>query len=308
MNFKNTLEIVEKNTLNESISIENVEGFVGDLINDGLVRTVTKKICYTAPLTQPSGFVFSAHRDSDSDTLDINKNFVEAVDHPVVTKISKEIIEDVTNQFGKSGSTLISNLIKRDLFIEQDKDLFTFINDMATEAPQFDITSDNLEADLVRLTGYIDELGLLIREKVGAPISTCIIGSPPVIGLLKRMEDEESDDMDDTKLYSFAGKKGYRDLYVDLDATDDYVTVGINGDSTLRGVVYSPYSIATNFVTSATTGGQVIRVNNRYAFTRNPLDNDTGDSKFFIKTPIDITGSLINASLSTFITNFKNDI
>jgi hypothetical protein len=306
MNFNKTLEIVEKNTLNESIDIENVEGFVGELINDGLVRTVTSKICYTAPLNKPTGFVFSAHREDD--TLEINKNFVESIDHSVVTSISKEIIEDITGQFGTSGAGLIANLVKRDLFIAQDKDLFSFIDDIATEAPQFEVTSDNLEADLVRLTGYIDEIGLLIREKVGAPISTCIIGSPTVIGLLKKMEDGESDDLDDAKLYSFAGKKGYRDLYVDLDATDDYVTVGINGDDTLRGVVYSPYAIATNFVTSATTGGQVIRVNNRYALTRNPLDNETGNSKFFIKTPINITGTLINAGLSTFISNFKNNI
>ena len=127
MEFEKVLEIVKKNSLNESISIDNVDDFVGTLITDGLVRTATRKICYTAPLTKSSGFVFSAHRDSTNDKIEIDKNFVEAVDNPIVTSISKEIIEDITSQFGVSGTSLIANLIKRDLFIEQDEKLFEFI-------------------------------------------------------------------------------------------------------------------------------------------------------------------------------------
>ena len=44
MKLINTLDLITKNSLTESISIENVESFVGTLVKEGMVKSSTKDL------------------------------------------------------------------------------------------------------------------------------------------------------------------------------------------------------------------------------------------------------------------------
>ena len=304
MKLENTLDLVVKNSLNESISIENVESFIGKLVKEGMVKASTKDICYTAPLTTPSGFIFSAEKVDGK--IKINKSFIHAEDHIVMTELTKEVIDDIFNQFGVNAPELISDLIQRDIFIDQDKELFKFIDDIAIEDEVMDLSSEGFDAATVRLQGLMDQQLLVVSEKVKASMGAIVIGSPKIIGLLI-MNDNEVKKHDDSQ-YSYAGSVGTRDLFVDYNATEDYLTVGLNGEDTLRGVVFSPYNISTTYYTSYSTGGDVVRINNRYKFSRNPLDIQTGakNSKFFIKTKIILKHP--DTDITEFIESFNTEI
>lgn len=306
MKLENTLDLITKNSLNESISIENVESFVGTLVKEGMVKSSTKDLCYTAPLNTPSGFVFSAEKIDNK--IKINRNFVQAQDHIILTELTKEVIDDIYKQFGENAPELLSDLIQRDIFIDQDKELFRFIDNIAIEDNIMDLRKDGFDAATVRLQGLMDQQLLVISEKVKANMGAVIIGSPRVIGLLI-MNDNDVEKKDDLQ-YSYAGSVGTRDLFVDYNATEDYLTVGLNGDHTLRGVVFCPYNISTSYYTAYSTGSEVVRINNRYVFTRNPLDEQTGEknSKFFIKTKIIFDDATFNPDITEFTTAFEAEI
>lgn len=304
MKLENTLDLIVENSLNESIAIENVESFVGTLVKEGMVKSSTKDLCYTAPLKTPSGYVFSAGKVDDK--IKINKTFVEAKDHIVLTQLTKEVIDDIYKQFGKNAPELLSDLIQRDIFIDQDKELFKFIDSIAVEDELIDLSNDGFDVAIVRLQGLMDQQLLVISEKVKACLGAVIIGSPRVIGLLI-MNDNNVKKQDDAQ-YSYAGSVGTRDLFVDYSATEDYLTVGLNGEHTLRGVVFSPYNISTSYFTAYSTGEEVVRINNRYVFTRNPLDVQEGEknSKFFIKTKIIFEGN--EPDITDFTTAFEAEL
>lgn len=305
MKIGNTLDILIKNSLTESIDIENVDKFVGELIKEGMVKSSVGDICYVAPLTAPTGFVFSAKKEDN--ILKINKAFIEVDEHPIITEITQEVMDDVLKQFGENGIELLTDLIQSELYIEQDRELFKFIDDIATIAPdKIPVTLDNTESDLMNLQGYIDSLSLKISAIHKSPMGSIIIGSSRVIGLLTKMDNEIN--KKDDAMYSYAGSFGNRDLFVDYNATEDYITVGINSSATLRGVVFSPYSISTNYHTTY-DGFKVIRVNNRYKFTRNPSDNQQGknNSNFFIKTYINFSASN-GIDFNEFLEAFNNEI
>lgn len=304
MKLINTLDLITKNSLTESISIENVESFVGTLVKEGMVKSSTKDLCYTAPLTTPSGYIFSAEKIDNR--IKINRTFVEAQDHIILTDLSKEVIDDIYNQFGENAPELLTDLLQRDIFIEQDRELFRFIDKIAVDNTTMDLSKDGFDAAIVRLQGLVDQQLLQVSEQVKASMGAVIIGSPRVIGLLI-MNDNDVDRKDDLQ-YSYAGSVGTRDLFVDYNSTEDYLTVGLNGDHTLRGVVFSPYNIATTYYTAYSTGGQVVRVNNRYVFNRNPLDIQDGEknSKFFIKTKIIFDDT--NIDITDFTEAFEAEI
>lgn len=283
MKLENTLNKIKENSLNESISIDNVDIFLGELIKEGNIKSSVKEICYTVPMSGPSGFVYGSVKEGD--VIKIKRSKVDANDHITVTEITKEVIDDVYSQFGEDAPKLLADLIKRDIAIEQDKELFTFINDIATKKTDMELSASDFEAQLVALQGYMDEIGMKVAADVKATTSTVIIGSPKVIGLLVKDDIELTRKQE--KMYSYAGSLGSRDLFVDFEATEDYITVGVNGDDTLRGVTFCPYNIATNFTEKYSDGAKVVRLNNRYAFQQNPIDTlGSGKSKFFVKTKI----------------------
>jgi len=283
MKLENTLNKIKENSLNESISIDNVDVFLGELIKEGNIKSSVKEICYTVPMTGPSGFVYGAVKEGD--VLKIKRSKVDALDHTTVTEITNEVIDDVYSQFGEDAPKLLADLIKRDIAIEQDIQLFNFINDIATKKTDMELSAGDFEAQLVALQGYMDEVGMKVAADVKATTSTVIIGSPKVIGLLVKDDNELTRKQE--KMYSYAGSLGSRDLFVDFNATEDYITVGVNGDDTLRGITFCPYNIATNYTERYSDGAKVVRLNNRYAFQQNPIDTlGSGKSKFFVKTKI----------------------
>lgn len=304
MNFDKIREQVTNNSLNESIDIVDVESFVGALVKEGMVKSSTKDICYTTPLKTPLGYIFSAEKVDKK--IKINKTYIESKDHIVMTELTKEVIDDIYKQFGENAPILISDLIQRDIYVDQDKELFKFIDDIATEGELVDLSNEDFNSANVRLQGLMDQQLLVISSKVNAPMGSVIIGSPAVIGLLI-MNDNNVTRSEDQQ-YSYAGSVGNRQLFVDYEATEDYLTVGLNGDETLRGVVYCPYCISTSYYTGYSMGEEVVRVNNRYAFARNPIDIQTGlkNSKFFIKTKIIFKHS--TADITDFINSFNQEI
>lgn len=304
MDFDKVLNKVKANSLTESIDIADVDSFVGALVKEGMVKSSTKDICYTTPLNTPTGYIFSSRKEDNK--IKIDKTFVQAQDHTVLTELTKEVIDDIYKQFGENAPLLLNDLIQRDIYIGQDKELFKFIDNIAIEDNVMDLTNDGFDAATVRLQGLMDQQLLVISEKVKASMGAVIIGSPRVIGLLI-MNDNDVQKHDDAQ-YSYAGSVGTRDLFVDYDATEDYLTVGLNGEPTLRGVIFCPYCISTNYYTAYSTGEEVVRVNNRYTFARNPLDIQTGEknSKFFIKTKIVFKNS--GGDITDFINSFNTEI
>lgn len=294
MNIESIKKILVENSLNESINIENVEGFIGDLIKEGNIKSAVKEICYTVPMKRPTGYVFGAKKEGD--VLKIVRNGAEVENHLLVTEITKEVIDDLYSQFGEDASTLLADLVKRDMAIDQDQELFDFIDKMARiQDSDLTLPEEDFEASLVKLQGYIDEVGLKIAADVKATTGSVIIGTPKVIGLL--LKDDLELTRKQEKMYSYAGSLGSRDLFVDFESDEEYLTVGVNGDDTLRGVTFCPYNIATNWTTKYQDGVNVMRVNNRYTFVRNPLDNpatEDNNSKFFVKTIVVFDEGTIN--------------
>ena len=284
-----TLGILKDNSLNEAtnITVDYVDEFIGKLVEEGYIRSAANEICYNVPLTRPTGYAFGAIKDKLSNKIKINRKAVQVKDHFTITEITKEVLEDIMNQYGRDGISLLVDLIKRDLFIEQDDELFAYINSIAKKDPTtIRLNELDYESGMMKLKTYVDEQSMKIAGDIKAPNSPFVIGSPKAIGLLM-LDDNEPEKRTKADIYSYVGSLGQRDLFVDYNATSDYILIGLNGEETLRGITFCPFSLSTTFHTHYQDGATSLRVNNRYDFIRNPLDNEGLDnSRFFVRAEI----------------------
>jgi hypothetical protein len=104
-------------------------------------------------------------------------------------------------------------------------------------------------------------------------MSGFIVASPKVAALLLRAFSANFAEQRN-KMIGYVGSLGERDLYVDYWTEDDYILIGLNSKEELKGVFFSPYDMSVTYSTKAQSGANIVRVNNRFAITRNPLVND----------------------------------
>jgi hypothetical protein len=305
MELNSTYNIVCENSVNENSDIAYQPELVGKLIKEVLSRSMVADICNFRPLTQPTGYVFGVKPNS-SDKIEIVKNFVEAKDHIKLTTITKEVVDDIFSQYGESGTELLTSLLKRDVALDQDKDVVNFMRTISTKVDDVTVTADNIEAGQRYVETLVDTFIIKMATNLKTNMSGFIVASPKVAALLLRAFSANFAEQRN-KMIGYVGSLGERDLYVDYWTEDDYILIGLNSKEELKGVFFSPYDMSVTYSTEAQSGANIVRVNNRYAITRNPLDNDgVNDSIFFTSFPI--TFQLDGLDFDEFLKAFNNQL
>jgi len=308
MEIKNVCDILIENsinkTLNENTIIKQPE-IIGNIITEGYSKSIVSDICNVIPLTKPTGYVFGVKSNEDG-SIKLVKNMVEVKDHIKNTNITKETIDDIFSQYNKDGVKLITNLIKRDLFLEQDYNVIKYINKIAKKVPDLIVpNSGDMDGEVTKLMGFIDAVALEMAYDLKTNVKGFIIASPIVMGLLQK--DDNVIPKNKEELLSYVGSVRQRDLFCDYNAEEEYIIVGLNPSKDLRGITFCPYNIEINYHDIYQDGSKMIRINNRYGFIRNPLDNEGDDnSRFFVKAKVKFSQEY--ADFNEFVEAFNSQI
>ena len=308
MDLETTYKIICENSINENSEFEYQPDLVGKLVKEVLSQSMVSDICNYTPLKQPTGYIFGVKPNSN-DKIEIIREMIDAEDHIKISTITKETVDDIYNQFKEqAGTDLLVSILKRDIALEQDKNVIEFMNKIATVIDPVDVTVSNIEAGQRYIETIIDMSIIKMATNLKTNMSGFIVATPKIAALLLRAFSAEQVEHRN-KMIGYVGSLGERDLYVDYWSKDeDYVLVGINSKDDLKGVFFCPYDVGINYSKEFLTGSNVVRINNRYGIARNPIDNKgEADSVFFVKFGVNLSVEDDDA-FNQFLTSFNNEI
>lgn len=140
----------------------------------------------------------------------------------------------------------------------------------------------------------------IISKAVGQNIDGFAVCSSKVVnaliscGAVSDAYSGNADEQEKSVTNNYIGKMfGIIDLIQDDFSDEDYVTVGYKGIGVGNaGLIYSPYTTTVVVTNDPDNGNPILFGYNRYALTRNPLDEGTslGDSDYFRTFNVDFSG------------------
>jgi hypothetical protein len=293
---------ITKDNIDESgtgvTDISPTDRIIGSLIKEVFPGSLAGQICSIQPLTGPEGHIIAIGRKRDVNNnvikgdgsgIETRRTFVHAEDHKIETDFTLEFIQDLINQFGESGYDFLTAWLKNTLIEDMNDALIADIRACAVDAghlvPKTDSDFDGGTHSIIykaqKLYGEI----LSKTNRFFNPFVICT----PSIGMMLTLG---SDSVEKTEHKNYLGTVANFQIYIDNNATDDYVIVGHQGkDPGDAGYIFSPYVTQVYESTSAHDGTMKIFVNNRYSLTKNPADRDTTgtNSDFFAKFTVDLS-------------------
>ena len=305
MKIDTACKIITENSAG-NIEVVDFSDLLSGLVIEGVKGSVVSDIANIYPLTGGnSGYVFGAYKDED--TLKIKKRFLNSTDHIIITDMTKETVDDINKMFGENASEIIISLIKRDLILDQDKEVFNYIRTIMQLKPDIEVSKSDMYNSSLVLKHFVDDNFINMMSDLKFSSETAIITTPAIAAMMLRSDNTKP--RKENSILSYIGQIGDREIYVDFNSTYDYIAVGYCGDETLRGITFAPYNMMLSYHERYEDGAIVMRINNRYAFSRNVLDNEgDNDSRFCIGAKVIIKENDDEDNTISFIEAFNQQI
>lgn len=303
MKIETAHKIITENS-GGNIDIADFSDLLSNIILEGIKGSIVSDISNIYPLTGGnSGYVFGAKKEGD--ILKVKKRLLDSQDHIILTDMTKETIDDVYKMFGDDAVEILTTLIKRDLILDQDKEVFNYVRDIMQIKDTLEVSKDDMYNSSLILKEFTDESFMEIMFDLKCSSETMIIASPAVAAIMLRNDNHKPEK--ENQVLSYIGKIGDRRIFVDFNAPYDYVCTGYCGEESLRGIMFAPYNIMATYHEKYQDGSLMLRINNRYAFSRNVLDNDgQNDSRFFIGAKVNVAQA--GSDVGSFIDAFNEQL
>lgn len=269
---------INENTWAPTISCTDENLSINGIYQQTKLPSLGRKIFTVTDIHGPTGAIFNVSTNSN-DGITILRQEVEVFDYPdsvIKTKITTEALQDIKSQYNEDGLILIANYLKGITNDDENKKTINFLktNSVATSnislseptkpdtvwtELSYKIQNCVLEMNSKHIRTY--KAFVVLPYSLGASIMSVFAGlDNPGIA-------------DQTSL--FIGKTGLTDWYINPDAEDINVYVGLKDEAgTGRGsAVFSPYVNELRFTKDPETGNTVCFIWNRYAITLSPLHN-----------------------------------
>lgn len=207
--------------------------------------------------------------------ISVLRSEVEVFDSkPVRTGITQETIQDMKSQFGENAENRIATLLKGFANDDENKKTIAFLKANAVPTSNVSIT-DPLSPDYTwrEISWKVQQCVLEMNSKhmrtYGAFVVLPYKYASAIMAVFADLRNSDYANVSNL----FIGRSGLTDWFVNPDADDETVYVGLRDvNETGRGcAVFSPYQ---NMITDAIdpeTGSKAYFIWNRYALTISPL-------------------------------------
>jgi hypothetical protein len=282
--------IKNENELFTSSDVAGTDTFVGPLVQRIFKDTIAEQICDIQPCYSPSGAVYASKRDGTK-WVTMKRDFT--VDEiKVAARFSHEWFQDFTATYKKNGKDFLFANVSEDAKDQIDSNVIDMLNAMATPTATLTLANTDAETEGTKILSKINTAvyEMAIATKRGT--RPFVIVSYKVASLLSTAGMIAFQESDNTKNRDFVGRIGRTMVFMDINATTDYVLVGHKGYSMGdSSVIVAPYISAEKLVEDYSVDESAIVVINRVGLVRTPLDESTGDanSHFATKIPVDFT-------------------
>lgn len=258
------------NTILESTDSGDIEGFaaqIGEMINELYKTSLAYEICDVQPLSTPTGSIFTMKKtqvSGNSYKAVVTKTPVETTNHPVDTGFTKEAWDDLASQFGKDANKVAASI-------------FGAMSGGIESSSVIDVIKANAAAlsnaaNPDEMFQRVGEAIVKINQKTFHTLNAFVICPPKVAGYILVNPNHFLSDSLDTKSQNLMYKFGRTKFYVNPDATDNNVYIGVNSEEPGHSsLVFTPYQYTSSTTTNPDTGSTNVFLFNRYAVTLNPL-------------------------------------
>ena len=283
---------------NNLASLESIAGSMTKLIKE---QSLAFQICDVQYSTSPSPQTFGVKKADGTTGLEITKKELIVDDSASNVGFTEEVIDDIFAIFGEDATLYLENIAANEVIDDLDSTILTYLNSIATDTTDLvlDFSTETnkqiLLNDLIfkinkeRATIALGTKRGLPRNLVVSPSVGALFSSAKMISNIN--EGHITADRDNIK---FLGMLGDLNVYIDFEATSDYVLIVhktyMPGDAS---VIITPISTLPriSYRTDAESGQKKIYFKYRFAYSRNPLDaSTTADSIFCSRFDLTLTG------------------
>lgn len=255
---------------------------IGKLFQLTTVPSLGKSIFPILPLHGPTGALFGIRNKADKSGFELIRKDVEVFPNVTInTKITKEALNDIYNQFGEDG---IKTTIKflRGLTNEQENiKTIEFLN--ANCLPVNNLTlsmPQNAETVVFEVSRYVYELITRANVPTFKTISGFAVLPYKIGASFAAMHSLFRDNRDQSAL--FLNEIGNVKYFLNPNLNTKTVYVGLlNFDDPIKSAgIFSPYKLDIFTATDSDTGQEVYFIYNRFAITASPF-HEAGSEMMF---------------------------
>lgn len=262
----------EISSINESTTSSDITSFasqVGILIKEKFKTSLPYELCDVQPLNTPTGNIFILTKENESGTkwkFVVKKATVTSESKSASTGFTQETWQDLQAMFGEDANDVCANLLSKVSGSVETSDFLTFIGTNAKSLPALVASSyEHIFTEIGKAISKINQKTFRTMEAwaiVPSAVSGNYLADPNYF---------LSDALDTTSQYLMY-KFGKTKIYINPDATDTNVYVGVNGkEPGTSSVVFSPYQYTVSPAIDPDSGQNNLFVFNRFAITMNPL-------------------------------------
>lgn len=287
------LEMIKIN-INEDLGTTSADVDKGSdskisLIETIFQNTIYEQVCDTQPTHSPTGKVYATTRPN---TVGMGTKVIEfnVGEKKIPTRFTKEWLQDYVSKFGGNAVSKLKKYIAWDIKDFMTAQFIDMLNDMAEVQPTVTLGNGSFNDEFIKIIAAYNKAASKIATDTKRGYSPYIICSPKVgaafqtAGQIKFIENEDNVNRE------YLGKFGRVKVFIDPNATTEYLTVG-HFDNGMGGssIIFSPYHVSDDLITDYSVDESAAYVLARYKFVRNPFDsseNGSGDSYFAKTIPI----------------------
>jgi hypothetical protein len=264
---------VEHSNLTEGITagdIAQTDEIVNAIIETKQYESLAYQICEVSPIHGPTGATFAlVYRDNKFQLL--RGNVVVEEDVMENTGFTKEAVQDLYSQFGKSATDFIARSFGGVSNMNENRKLIAKMSDFAAESADLYLSDpSNAETTMFEIQQKVAQLVLLINSTSFKSLDSFVVMPLRQAASMLAISNRLPENKKEKGLY--LGSNSRTKFYLNPDVSSDEFFVGIYssvpGQSSL---VMSPYFHTIVTATDPKTGNENIFNFNRYAITESKL-------------------------------------
>lgn len=278
-------------TTDENLSVDG-------MFQQGALPSLGRQIFSVVPLHGPTAALFNIRKKNSTDAGWVDeatsgndfvllRNDVEVYPSTSIkTSLTKEVIQDIRNQYGKESGAIIGKLLRGLANDQENTRTIAFLNAQCKDEGNLNLSDDtNSEVILFEVTKKVQELVLKANNKnlrtyeafcvlpyfVGSAMSALSSYASP--STVEGQKDERG---------LFIAQNGQTKYYLNPDVTSTTCYVGLKDESnpSKSAAVFSPYISNVTEAVDPDSGEEVYHIFNRFAITQSPL-HESGNEMMF---------------------------
>lgn len=276
----------------DNSNIAELESVAGELTEIIEHNSLAYQVCGVQYSKTPNPLVFGVKKNPATKGFTIETKTPEKTQIVDSEGFTEEMIDDVFALFGTNAVDYLKTISANDIADSLDTEIVTYMKGIASmDNPLFlDFTAEPEHNILIQnLMLRINQSRMKISDATRRGFPKVIIASSNVCAMLlthKMISNEAAEDASGQRdNIKYIGKIADAQVYQDIDAVQDFVMIThkthIDGDA---GVILIPITEPNMKIhRNEETGALKHHYNQRFAYSRNPLDTDGANDSLFVR-------------------------